>query len=128
MSLRYKILKRAKPGKRSSEGMVYYPYPQRPGSYDLDEIARLISHRSTMSEADVVGVLYALVEAVTDKVSEGSIVELGRLGTFKLTLKSNYQDSPEDVNANCITGNRLVFNPSMHIKRKLKNLSYKKGK
>lgn len=128
MSLYYKILKRAKPGKKSSEGLVYYPYPQRPGTYGLDEIAKQISKQSTLSEIDVHGVLFALVNEITEKVSQGNIVQLDRLGTFKLTLKSNYQESPEDVKPACITGSRLVFLPSTYIKRKLQALGFKKGK
>lgn len=128
MDLYYKILKRGKPGLKQSEGLVYYPHPQRPGTYDMDDIAKAISTKSTMSEADVYGVLRALVDEVAEKASEGSIVSLDKLGTFKLTFKSQYQESSDTVTASCITGTRLIFHPSIYIKKKLKNITYKKGK
>ena len=98
MTLHYKILKRAKPGKKSSEGMVYYPYPQRQGRFNLDEIAEQISKQSTMSEADVHGVLIALVNEITEKVSEGSIVELGRLGCSTTGHATLFASSADRLN------------------------------
>lgn len=72
--------------------------------------------------------LYASVEAITGFLSDGDIVRLGDLGTFRLSLSSTGQAAPEDVDANSINGTRILFTPGTMLKNMLKNLQFEKEK
>jgi len=125
-TLYYNVVKRARPGKSSGDGMVYYPHPHRPGTCSLDDIADSISNASTLSRADVHGVLVALSDEVASRVSQGYVVELGHLGRFKLNLKTELEDAPEKVAARSITGTRLNFLPSKYLKQRLAQIRFLK--
>lgn len=128
MELFFRVLKRAKPGKKSSDGMVYYPYPNNRKKYTLEDLVQSISSKSTLSSPDIHATVIALIDEIIDHTGSGDIVDIEDLGTFKLNLKSELQDSEEDVSAKCIKGNHLVFIPSTFIKKRLKYIKYRKAR
>jgi len=73
----------------------YYAQVVYTGKKDLKVLSERIAYSSTMSEADIYGVLIALTHEVEESLKEGSIVELGGLCSFYPALKSAGSDTAD---------------------------------
>lgn len=108
--------------------MQYYASVVNQDVRDIDKITTTVSSISTVSGADIRAVLYASVEAITGFLSDGDIVRLGDLGTFRLSLSSTGQATADDVSADSINTTRIIFTPGSMLKNMLKTLEFEKQK
>ncbi len=92
---------------------------------DIDQVARLIGQRSTMSIGDVLGVVAELEEVVVTMVTAGHTVSLGRLGKFVPIINAESQDSPDLVRSDTIRRFKCIFKPSKYLKDKFKEVKYR---
>jgi predicted histone-like DNA-binding protein len=104
----------------------YYAIAQKRGKTGIDQLARTISERTTMSRADVYGVLVSLEEVMAEEFEEGRTVELGNIGTFSISLSSKGAESAEAFTASLITKVRIVFRPGKIFKDLFKTLKFVK--
>ena len=86
----------------------------------LDQVAELIERRSTISTADVKGVLDALQFELIHALSDGKSVRLGDLGSFRPTLSSRSAESAEAFLPSNIKGVRVRFTPSSALTERLR--------
>jgi predicted histone-like DNA-binding protein len=123
MSIQYVIVKRDinvgnNPGEKYLAQMV------REQPVDLDLIAEQIAGASTMSKADVMGVLQQLQEEMSYHLTRGASIRLGLLGTFTPYLRSKAQLDVDLVKASTIKGLHITFRPSTWLNLKIKNVGY----
>jgi predicted histone-like DNA-binding protein len=104
----------------------YYPCAISQGEVNLNDLAKIVASRCTISRADCHGVIMALSEVIGQQLVQGNIVRLDELGTFSLTLQGTAADSPEPLGKANIKGARIVFQPSRDIKIFLKSIVYKR--
>lgn len=104
----------------------FYAQAVNDGRIDLRELALFASKQSTVSRADCHAVLIALVELVTHHLAEGRIVELGELGSFRMSLSSSGLDQSEDLTASAIKKAKILFSPGADLKSMLKTIKYTK--
>ena len=104
----------------------YYPCAVHQGETDLDALAEFIAGSSTMSKADCYGVIIALTEAIGQALKEGRIVKIDSLGTFQLTLQGTAADTPDTLGKANIKGGKVVYKPSASIKKKIKEVEFKR--
>jgi len=104
----------------------YYAVVKSNGRVDLRQVARRIADISTISSADTLGVLEALLMVIPQLLAEGQIVRLGDLGSFRLTVKSEGMDSPEEVTVHTIDGLSVRFTPGKLFKQALANVEFEK--
>lgn len=90
--LKYKIIKQRNALHKQKETM-YYPRLTESHKCDLDYVADMISERSSLTKADVLGTLVSLENIIPHLLWNGNRVELGRLGTF--SLQANADTSPD---------------------------------
>ena len=67
-----------------------------------------------------------MVEVMQDALEQREIVRLGDLGSLRITISSNGEDSPEAVDAYSVKGAKTVFTPGLRLKKMLKNLAFEK--
>ena len=96
------------------------------GSVDLRKMAEKISYQSTLTPGDCYNVLSALEKNVIDELSEGKIVRLGELGTFRLSVSSEGKETEGEFTSNSIKKKRILFLPSKGLKEMLRNLNFLK--
>lgn len=72
------------------------------------------------------GVLTALVELIPGKLANSTIVRLGELGYFRVSISSKGEPSASAVNASSIRSNKIIFTPGKDIKNALKAAEYTK--
>lgn len=93
---------------------LWYPQSVTVGEpIDTDKIIERLAQISTVSRSDVQAVLGDLASVMADYMALGHTVKLDGLGTFYYTAiaSKNGVKTPEEVNANQITGTRVRFIP-----------------
>ena len=94
---------------------------------DIDGLSALISDKSTISRPDVYAVIMALLESIIKELEAGRAVQLGKLGTFSISVNSEGIDAAEEVTGALIKKARVVYRPGMEIRDMLKVLKYEKS-
>ncbi len=127
MSVRIKAMEKPNPpgapaGPKKNYAVIIYD-----GEDNLETITKRIEKISTVSGADIRGVLYALVDVMTDELADGKIVRLGDLGSMRLSLGSKPEATAADVNAKSVISSKILFTPGVRLKKMLKNLEYIKS-
>jgi predicted histone-like DNA-binding protein len=104
----------------------FYPCAVSKGTVNLDDLARVVASRSTVSRADCYGVIIGLTAAIADALADGRIVKIDELGTFQITLQGTAAESENDLGKSAIKAAKLVYRPSNDIKKRLKRIDFKR--
>lgn len=126
MAIEYKVVSRPNP--RDNTKKKFYASTKSTGEATFRALCEEIEQISSLSGADVQGVMYALADIVRRHLADGRIVRLGDLGNFRMSLHSNGEDSEEDVDVHSIQGARIIFTPSRKLTDFTQSLQYKKIK
>ncbi|WP_165793097.1 HU family DNA-binding protein [Sphingobacterium haloxyli] len=105
----------------------FYARPVSSGEITLEDLASDISHGSSITESDVMAVLYSLVREIPRNISRGYIVRLGELGSFRLGTSSMGSETSEEVTAANIHRKRVLFHNGTRIKKAITDLTFKKS-
>lgn len=98
----------------------FYPQIAPATPIGINDVAGQIEKQSTVSLADIKGVLDALQEVVLEAMADGYSVRLGALGSFRPTLKAvKSREKQEDVSADDIKDVRVRFTPSAVLTKRL---------
>jgi predicted histone-like DNA-binding protein len=125
MAINFQPAKKINPLK-PTEPAKYYANAVYKDKITLRKIATLIGSQTTISVPDTLAVLEALTQALPFFLTDGNIVSLGDFGTFRISLKSVGQATPEDLTAANITGSHLLFRKGKELDNKLKELKFAK--
>jgi len=102
-------------------------HPTLSGRKTLRQMAERISQISTVSTADTMAVLEALLTTIPDELAAGNIVELGDFGNFWLRSDSEGADTAEAVRASQINSVLPRFNPGKEFKKVLDAIEFEKA-
>ena len=79
---------------------------------DTDQLAERISGKCTVTKADIVGVITALIDEMKFLLQNSNAVKLDGFGTFKINLKTRGARTAKEFNvADNIRGFRVNFLP-----------------
>lgn len=126
MAISYHIVKRIEPGVPGGGHRKYYAKAIATGRLDMPEIISRIERRSTLNGADIRGVIYALSDIIKEGLAEGSIVEIGEIGTFRVSLKSTGRDHRQEVGTKSIEKVRVIYKPDAALNNHFKRLVFRK--
>ncbi|KGL48775.1 HU family DNA-binding protein [Porphyromonas gulae] len=116
MSLKYVIKKSvAKIGPKAGQ-TIYYAQPAAQDSVTFHSLCKRIAEESSLTSADVKGILDRLVNILTEELPNGKTVRIGELGSFRLSFGSKQLDDPKSFSVDQIQKHRLVFIPSAELK------------
>jgi predicted histone-like DNA-binding protein len=90
----------------------------------INEIAKEIEGRSALSLGDVQSTLSNLVEMMPLFFRMGQTIRLEGFGSFHISVSSEGTDTEEELNTHHVKGVKLVFLPSIELKRNLENISF----
>ncbi|MGQ8338736.1 HU family DNA-binding protein [Sunxiuqinia sp. A32] len=128
MSVKYKLIKQATPGIKGGGAYKYYVRACERQKSTLNDVASKLAERSSLSRADVVGVLTGLADLVPELLLNNQTVELGELGIFSLHLKSESAEQPRVDAYRLIKGVQVHFSPGSELKRAVRFPDYEKSK
>lgn len=96
------------------------------GSISLEELAEIIANRCTVKLADVLGVVTAFESEMKKALLNSEIVELDRIGRFRVTLSGKGALTEEDYHPEHIEGVNVRFAPAKYIKEVLSKADFAK--
>lgn len=74
----------------------WYAQTLRNTELDLTEISNRVQANSGVSRANVVAVITALQSEISQGLKNGHVINLGELGKFYLSIRSECVDNPDD--------------------------------
>lgn len=105
--------------------VVYHLVIARQERLNFEQMSKLISERTTLSEYEVEFTLSELQNVIIENLQLGRGIELGRLGCIEPSINVTAVEKKEDINLKTIKKVRLIYKPSKAIKAALKNLKFK---
>ena len=127
MSIKFKVIEKGQPGVAGGGEKKFYASAQSSGDMTLTRLTKSIEKVSTVSGADIRAVLYAMVDVMKDALADGQIVRLGDLGSLRISISSNGEDTADKVSAKSVKAARTIFTPGAELKNQLKNMKYEKA-
>ena len=110
----YYLVSRRNPLKR--EEIKWYAQPVRVRPIELQTLATDIESRTTLSRADVKGLLDAVEHELIAQLAAGNRVALGDLGSFKLKIRSIGEKEKKKFTPKNILGTRVLFRCSTKLR------------
>lgn len=123
--LTYSVVKKKDPTNPTGEGQ-YYGQAQARGVAGIRELSARIQQMCTVTRADVMAVLIALEDVVSESLSNGEIVRLGELGSLQVSLSSEGVAEKEAYNDSYITKKRILFRSGLTLSNMLETLKFEK--
>lgn len=102
----------------------FYVQAVKTGTVDLEWLASLISNQSTVREPDCLAVLSAFMHNMLVELSQGRVVQLGKLGNFQVGVRSHASDTAEEVSLANVKSIHINFRPSKRMKDSLGTMSF----
>ena len=126
--MKYKVIKRGFPGVPGGGEQKYYASPVYSGETTIKELGDRLSAQSSMTKADAIAVITGLIGLIAFDLKDGKIVRLGDLGSFRISLSSNGEDTPELITSKSIKNSKILFRPAQDFQDSLVGLSFTKVK
>ena len=128
MTIKYKVVQQAEPGVKGGGNYQYYLRAASRELITIDSLAQRLAKQTSLSEVDVKMVLLGLSEIVPDLLLSNFSVEMGELGIFSVSLKSDPSATPDEATWRKIRELKVNFRVGKNIQRKVKNASFQKIK
>ena len=126
MTVKFNVVERGNPSNLEAP-KKFYPSIASSGRRTLRQMAERISQISTVSSADTMAVLEALLTTIPQELASGNIVELGDFGNFWLRGDSEGSETAADVRASSIKGVLPRFNAGKEFKKVLDAIEFEKA-
>jgi predicted histone-like DNA-binding protein len=126
MSIKIKAIERGQPGVQGGGTKKYYASAQTSGEMTLNKMTKAVEKISTASGADIRAVIYALMDVMRDSLADGQIIRLGELGSLRVSISSEGEDTADKVSAASVKNAKVIFTPSKELKDMLKTLDFEK--
>jgi|SRR5690242_826280 len=127
MAIRIKsVQRRTVPGDAQSP-QKFYASALSAGNTDFKKMSRRIANQCTVRPADCMAVLTALEENIITDLQDGVIVQLGDVGTLRVSISSGGKDTSDAVTSQDVKKARLLFRPGRGLSHMLKTLQYTKA-
>ena len=90
---------------------------------DFDSICDVVADRSTASDGDVSLVVRGLLRAMEESLLRNEVVQLGRLGNFRLSIGSSGTVAEKDFQASMIRKPKIIFTPGTKLRAMIEKVS-----
>jgi len=126
MTVKFNVVERGNPSNPAAP-KKFYASIESSGRKTLRQMAGRISEISTISSADTMAVLEALLTTIPQELAAGNIVELGDFGNFWLRGDSEGSETAAEVRASSIKGVLPRFNAGKEFKKVLDAIEFEKA-
>lgn len=101
---------------------LWYAEPSPAQRMKTRQLCYHAARHTMMGNMELAMALEILAQYLPGAIAQGTIVELGRLGTFQLAYGSEGVEEPEDFNFRLIRKPRVVFRPSRELMQEVERL------
>ena len=102
----------------------WYPVLKSTGMLKEKEVAKLLADETTLNPKEAEMAVAQLMKVVTNALLNGNTVQLGELGSFRLTASTTGADAKEGVTAANIKKVNVRFTESDDLKNALKKAKF----
>jgi predicted histone-like DNA-binding protein len=106
----------------------WFASPVNAGTLTLKEFAEKIAGRSSLTKGDILNVLSNFLDEIPLYLEIGMSVQLGDFRTLRLPLASEGVENPDDFTVANITGVKVIFTPSVELKKSIEKHQIRTGK
>ncbi|GHT37111.1 DNA-binding protein [Bacteroidia bacterium] len=125
--MKYNVNKRVDP-RNPQRPKIQSATPVNAGKVTLEDLAEETEARTSLSRGDVESVLTTTMQILPFYLKLGLSVQLGDIGTMRLSINSEGVPVGETFKHTNIKGVRTIFTPSVELKENLKNTSFEEFK
>jgi predicted histone-like DNA-binding protein len=104
----------------------FYAMPVHGRVVELEKLSRRAAAKSSLTKGDCYNVIDNFMDTIMEYLEEGQRVQLGGVGTFRISLRSEGAETPEELTSANIKKARIVFTPGVELKRMLRDVKYSK--
>lgn len=105
----------------------FYAFLERGDDVTFEELITFIGTLSGINEPYIVAVLRTLEKVIIDQLSHGRYVQLGRIGTFYLALKSVGTETAEELSSRSVKSLNIRFKPGKVLRHAAKGFVLQKA-
>jgi predicted histone-like DNA-binding protein len=124
MSLFYKKVQRGNPANPAAP-KLWYPILKSIGLVKEKEVAKLLSDETTLNPKEAEMTLYQLFKVIIRLLLDGHTVQLGELGSFRVTIHSEGSATEAEVHVNKIKSVHIHFTASDSLREQINKASFK---
>jgi predicted histone-like DNA-binding protein len=122
--MKYKAIQRMNPQDRTKS--KWYASPVNDGKIAKTELAKEIVEISSLARGDVSNVIESLIDVIPKYLLMGKSVNLGELGTLRVSFGSEGVETEAEVGASKISGVKIIFTPGAELKKRLADIHFEK--
>jgi predicted histone-like DNA-binding protein len=123
--MKYKLIERANPQDRNQS--KWYAAPVNDGRVTQRNISAEIVDLSSLARGDVSNTIESMIDIIPKYLLMGKSVNLGDLGTLRLSFSSKGVSKPEDFHISMISGAKIIFTPSVELREKISKAKFVKS-
>ena len=124
-AMKYKLIQRANPQDRNQS--KWYATPVNEGKITQADLSKEIVTVSSLSRGDVSNTIETLTDIFPKYLVLGKSISLGDFGSLRLSFSSEGVDNPEDFNVHKISNVKVIFTPSVELKKQLESIKFEKA-
>jgi predicted histone-like DNA-binding protein len=124
MPLFYKKVQRGNPANPSAP-KLWYPILKSVGLVREKQVAKLLADETTLNPKEAEMTLFQLLKVIVNLLLEGHTVQLGELGSFHLTARSEGSEKESEVNPGKIKKIVLHFTSSAELRERISKATFK---
>jgi DNA-binding protein, histone-like, putative len=126
MPIKFKAIEKTQPGVAGGGTKKFYAQIVFGDEVTVDELVKEIEKFSSLSEPDIRGVIIALENTIQNKLGEGRIVRLEKLGNLYPSISSKGEETAEEVTTHSIKGIGVNYRAGARILSALEAAGCKK--
>jgi predicted histone-like DNA-binding protein len=124
MPVFYNRIERGNPSNPSAS-KLWYPVLKSTGLVKEKEVSQLLSEETTLNPKEAEMTVYQLMKVVSRLLLDGHTVQLGSLGSFRLTARGSGVATEAEVTASNIEKLVVRFSESEELKDAIKKATFK---
>ena len=128
MSIKYKVIEKGQPGVAGGGTKKWYANVVNDGELSVDDLVKQIEKFSSLSEADIKGVIIALENVIQNALANSKIVRLEKLGSLYPTLSSEGTATEKEFTINKIKSVGVNYRAGSRIIDAMKAAGFEKRK
>ncbi len=125
MSLKYSITE-MKNMLNPEEPALFYARSQVREEIDIYQLAREMSYSTTLTDGDILNVVFALIHKTNEHLAQGDSVSLGEFGKFQMQVSSRGAQTKDDFTHANIKKVKVQFRPGRMIRTAVSDYKYER--
>ena len=127
MSLNYRLVRRPDMRKDAAEGSkLYYAQVRSLKKLKFEKFCNMVAVRSSAFVGDVKLVIDGILSVMEERLEEGDVIQLGRLGNFRMVAGSKGSATVDGFNTALFNRAHIVFYPGTMLINLVNNVSFER--